>query len=63
MGIPGFDFVFDFILNALGIILFVGIGIGALFVWLSRRERRKAVERTWDDHDYEDYPPPPPPAS
>ena len=60
MAIPDFGFVFGIILNVLGIVLLVGIGIGALFVWLSRRERRKAVERTWD-HDYAESPPPPAP--
>ena len=62
MGVPGFDLVLGFILNVLGIILLVGIVIGALFVWLSRRERQKAVERTSGDHDYAESPPPPPPA-
>ena len=61
MAIPEFGFVFDIIWNVLGVILLVGIGIGALFVWLSRRKRRQAVERTWDSHDYADSPPPPPP--
>lgn len=63
MTVPGFGFVFDIILNVLGIILLVGIGIGALFVWLSRRERHNKVERNWGDHHDGDSPPPPPPAS
>lgn len=61
MEIPGSGLVFSFMLNVLGVIVFVGIGIGALFVWLSRRERQNKVERNWEDHDYADMPPPPPP--
>lgn len=61
MGVPGFGFIVDIMMNVLGFILLVGIAIGVVFVLVRRNQQRKSVEQTWTAHDYGDSAPPPPP--
>lgn len=68
MAALGFDLVFKFIFIVLGIVVLLGGLIALLFVILRRRERDEAVERTFTDHAYADYPanpqaPPTPPGT